>query len=263
MAASLLGGLVNNGWSADAISVADPDENKCRQLVQHWAIHAFSENSVAVTDADVVVLAVKPQQVQPVAREISPQLGGREVMILSVAAGVREPDISRWFGGDPAVVRAMPNTPALVGSGVTGLFANEQVSAGQRDLAEKILSAVGTTVWLESETQLDAVTAVSGSGPAYFLLLMELMEASGIELGLDADVARKLVIETALGAAKLAIESDALPAELRQRVTSPGGTTERAIRTMEMAGIASIIQSALTAARDRASEIGDELGDDA
>ncbi len=260
MAASLIGGLIAGSWPAKQIQVAEPLAEKRQDLAARFGVQITDSNSEAVASADVVVLAVKPQVVRAVAREIGPLITSRSVLVVSVAAGVREPDICRWLGFEASVVRAMPNTPALVGSGATGMFANDQVSHEHRSLAESILRAVGMVLWMDDESQMDAVTALSGSGPAYFFLIMELMEEAGGQLGLPAETSRLLTMETAFGAAKMALESPEAPASLRRRVTSPGGTTEKAIQRLEDNNIRTIFQTALEAARGRAAEIGHELG---
>ena len=260
MAASLIGGLISGGWPARQIQVAEPLPEKRQDLAARFGVQITDSNSEAVASADVVVLAVKPQVVRTVAREIGPLIANRSVLVVSVAAGAREPDICRWLGFEASVVRAMPNTPALVGSGATGMFANARVSHEHRNLAESILRAVGMVLWMDDESQMDAVTALSGSGPAYFFLIMELMEEAGGQLGLPAETSRLLTLETAFGAAKMALESPEAPSSLRRRVTSPGGTTEKAIQRLEDSDIRTIFQTALEAARDRAAEIGHELG---
>ncbi|MDJ0890099.1 MAG: pyrroline-5-carboxylate reductase [Gammaproteobacteria bacterium] len=260
MAASLIGGLIAGSWPVRQIRVAEPVGPRRQKLASRFGVTVTGSNSEAVAAADVVVLAVKPQTLRAVARELGPGLTDRSPLIVSIAAGVREPDIRRWLGFPAAVVRAMPNTPALVGSGATGLFANTRVSQEQRDLAESVLRAVGMVLWIDDEAQMDAVTALSGSGPAYFFLVMELMEEAGGRLGLPAETSRLLTLETAFGAAKMALESAEDPAGLRRRVTSPGGTTARAVQHLEDNGLRSIFQGAMEAARDRAAEIGQELG---
>jgi pyrroline-5-carboxylate reductase len=210
----------------------------------------------------VVVLAVKPQVLRAVATELGPLLRGAPTLVLSIAAGVREPDIRRWLGYDAPVVRAMPNTPALVRSAATALFANPFVSPAQRSLGESVLRAVGMTLWVGEEALMDVVTALSGSGPAYFFLLMEVLEAAGVRLGLEPETARLLTLETAFGAAKMALEASEDPATLRARVTSPGGTTERAVGRLEAAEIRRVFLEAVEAARSRAAELGESLGAD-
>ncbi|MDX1269940.1 MAG: pyrroline-5-carboxylate reductase, partial [Oceanisphaera sp.] len=223
-------------------------------------IRTYRENAEAVAQADIVVLAVKPQILATVARELAPSIDASRHLMISIAAGLRSSDIDRWLGGNKAVVRCMPNTPALVQSGATGLYANELVSDEQRNQAESVLRSVGSTLWVDDESQIDAVTAVSGSGPAYLFLVMEAMEEAGVQLGLDREAARLLSIETAFGAAKLALESDDDPATLRQKVTSPGGTTEQAIKLMEDKQLRLIFAEAMKAAADRAAELAEQLG---
>ncbi len=262
MARSLIGGLIDSDWPAERLAVSDPDAGRRQALAEEFGVAAGADNRALAAGAEVVVIAVKPPQVGAVAREIAPALAGRPVLVLSVAAGVRSTDLVRWLGEGTAVVRAMPNTPALVGSGAAGLYANPHTRPEQRDLAESILRAVGVVVWVEDEGLLDAVTAVSGSGPAYFFYIMEALEEAGRDLGLAPAAARLLAVETALGSAKLALESGEDPAELRRRVTSPGGTTERALEVMEAAGIRAQFVQAVTAARDRARELAERFGED-
>lgn len=260
MARSMIGGLVNMGRSVKTIVVSEPDSQKREYFRTSLEIEAVEDNRLLVPRCDVLILAVKPQVMQQVLVPLRALLLQHRPLLLSIAAGVREGDINRWAGGGHAIVRAMPNTPALVGSGATGLFANPQVSAEQRDQAESLMRAVGVTVWLGEEALLDHVTALSGSGPAYFMLFMEALEQAGVEHGLERDVAHLLVLETCLGAAKLAMESDEDLAELRRKVTSPGGTTERALKVMEKAEIKRIINNAFEAASRRAGELGKQFG---
>jgi len=262
MGRSLAGGLIRNGWSADNLIMADPDAGQRDAVTAALGIPCCAPNRDVAEVADVLVLAIKPQNLRAVTNELAAPVQQRHPLVLSVVAGVREPDIQRWLGGGLAIVRAMPNTPALVGSGATGLFANSLTSAAQRDQAESILRAVGITVWLEQEEQLDLVTALSGSGPAYFLLIMESLERAAVEAGLPAGTARLLTLETAFGTAKMALESQEDPARLRQRVTSPGGTTERAIEVLTAAGLPAIMARALDAAAARSRELAALLGQD-
>lgn len=263
MASSLIGGLLAAGFPADAIWVTDIDRDKLQSLASRFGVRAASGNQEAAACCDVVVLAVKPQAIRQVAAEIAVGVQRRKPLIVSIAAGIREQDLERWLGGEVAIVRAMPNTPALVQSGATGLHANPSVSPAQRDNAESLLRAVGLTVWVEQEALLDAVTAVSGSGPAYFFFLMEVMEKAGCRLGLDANTARLLVEQTALGSAKLALEADVGPEALRRRVTSPGGTTERALAVLQQGGFEELIIRALEAACARSAELSARLGEEA
>lgn len=263
MAASIIGGLIADGRGAETISVADPSEAALEQLRSRWPrLQTTTDNAAAVAQADVVVLAVKPQVLRAVAQALGQAIGERQPLFVSIAAGVRADDIDRWLGGNRALVRCMPNTPALVRSGASGLYANTRCSEAQKNAAERILRAVGLTLWLQEEAQLDAVTAVSGSGPAYFFYVMEAMQAAGEKLGLKPEQARLLVLETAFGAAKLALESREDAATLRARVTSKGGTTERALNTLADGNLQQLFEQALEAAARRAAELGDELGKD-
>lgn len=261
MAASLIGGLIADGYPADRIRVADPDLARCQGLNERFGVHTGADNQAAAQGAAAVVLAVKPQLVQEVAKALGPGLRDSKVLWLSIAAGVQVTDLARWLSGEAAVVRAMPNTPALVQTGATALYANRYVRDDQRDLAESLMRAVGITRWLDDERLMDAVTAVSGSGPAYFFLLIEHLQAAGVRLGLTPETARLLTLETALGAARMALESEADAATLRQRVTSPGGTTERAVQAFEDGGFGALVDAAVQAAAERAAELGKLLGE--
>lgn len=262
MARSLIGGLVAGGHEPDRIWVAEPDIGQRELLHGRHGVRTGSDNLAIAAEAEVIVLAVKPQILQGVARQLAPVVQARRPLVISIAAGVREPDLRRWLGGGSlALVRTMPNTPALVGSAASALFANKFVSEERRQLAESLLRAVGVTVWVGDESLLDAVTALSGSGPAYFFLIMEALERTALDLGLDADNARLLTLQTAFGAAKMALESVESPAILRARVTSPGGTTERALSILREGGLETLLAQALEAARSRARELGDLLGE--
>jgi pyrroline-5-carboxylate reductase len=223
-------------------------------------VHTETRNRELVESSEVVVLAVKPQVIREVARDLAEAVQTRRPLVISVAAGVRAADLQRWLGGNCALVRCMPNTPALVQSGATALFATETVSDSQKDVAESILRAVGLALWIESEDLMDAVTALSGSGPAYFLLVMEALQEAGEALGLSHKTAHLLSLQTAFGAAKMALESSEDVAALRQQVTSPGGTTERALAVLEDGGLRELFNQALTAARDRSRELAEQLG---
>jgi pyrroline-5-carboxylate reductase len=260
MAASLIGGLVADGYDAGHILVSDPEGEKLAALSARFGVRSAADNRRAVEQADVVILAVKPQLLKQVCDEMREAVQAARPLIISIAAGVREAYIQDWLGGGLALVRTMPNTPAMIQAGATVLHAGPKVSAAQRSLAESVLRAVGLTRWMERESDLDAVTALSGSGPAYFFLVMEAMEQAGEGLGLDPDSARLLTIQTALGAARMAMESSDAPATLRQRVTSPGGTTEAALEQFEQGGLPDLFQRAMTAARDRSEALADLLG---
>ena len=262
MAASLIGGLTSAEPSAE-ILVAEPNAEQREQLSQQFDIQTTEDNTDTLK-ADVVILAVKPQLLQIVCRALSKTLrqSDKQPLFISIAAGVRSVDIDRWLGGDQAIVRCMPNTPALLQTGATGLYANQQVDDSQKTLAKNILQAVGITLWVNKEEELDAVTAVSGSGPAYFFLLMEAMQQAGTKLGLEAETAEKLVLQTALGAALMADNSNVDVATLRARVTSKGGTTEQAIKSFQNAGFEKLVENALKAASDRSQSLADELSKD-
>lgn len=260
MARSLAGGLVADGYPPERIRATDPDARQRERLGGRLGIAVSDDNRAAVADADVVVLAVKPQVLREVAVDLGPALAQRRPLVISVAAGVRAGDIGRWLGFDGPIVRCMPNTPALLQSGVTALYPNEHVDAGQRDVAESILRAVGTVIWLDDEALLDTVTAISGGGPAYFFLFMEALEAAAVARGLPDDKARLLVIETALGAARMALESEDDPATLRANVTSKGGTTAEALAELERGDLRDVVDRAIGAAAARAAELGDQLG---
>ncbi len=260
MARSLIGGLIDNGHPADAILVSEPNAEAATALHDTLGVRVSNDNHAAATQADVLVLAIKPQVLAGVCTEIAEDVRYHRPLVISIAAGIRADSIDGWLGGQTALVRCMPNTPAMVKAGITGLYANPGVSADQRRRAESILRAVGETLWVENEALLDAVTAVSGSGPAYYFFFMEAMIEAGEALGLNRQAASKLTLQTALGAASMAIESDESPATLRRRVTSPGGTTEQAIHGFEAAGLRKIVHDALRAAHDRSVELSAQLG---
>lgn len=262
MAGALIGGLLADGLPAERLVAADPDPAKRAGLQTACGVKTFADNDEAAADASTVVLAVKPQHLRSVAEALADGLQERRPLVISIAAGIRCGSLLRWLGGDLPLVRAMPNTPAMVQSGATALFATTTVSDQQRAQAESLLRAVGLTCWLDNESAMDAVTALSGSGPAYHFLVMEAMEAAARDLGLPADVARLLSLQTALGAARMALESSESPETLRARVTSPGGTTEAAVRILEDGGLRTLFHRALGAARDRSITLSDELGGD-
>jgi len=263
MASSLISGLIADGYPPERIRVSDTQKAMSRNLGDRYGVVVCSSNQEAVKSAAIVVLAVKPQVLRMVLEDLRDSLKATSPLLLSIAAGIACHSIQRWAGGLSAIVRAMPNTPAMVQSGATGLYATQAVSERQREVAESILRAVGITVWVQEETLIDAVTALSGSGPAYYFLLMEAMEEAGVQLGLDRQTASLLSQQTALGAGRIAIESPEDPAELRRRVTSPGGTTERAIATFESGGFRDLVLSAMKAAKERAEVLSEELGGDA
>lgn len=256
MARSLIAGLIQDE-TQHSIRIADPDESQMLAIQKSYSnIPAYTNNAEAIDGADVVVLAVKPQIMQLVCEPLQNDIQSQNPLVISIAAGITITNLKLWLGTDSlAIVRCMPNTPALVQSGMTGLFANEQVSESQHDLAESILRAVGSTLWLENESILDAVTAISGSGPAYYFLVMEAMQDAAQKMGLSADDARLLVLQTAFGAAKLALESSDDAGVLRQRVTSKGGTTEAALKELIDGGLPELFEQALRAAANRSEEL--------
>jgi len=262
MADSLIGGLIAGGHPAEQIWVSDPFIDQLDSLRHKHGIHVTQENTEAAAHADVIVMAVKPQILKKAAAQIRDQVQSDQPLVLSIAAGLREPDINRWLGGGIPVVRAMPNTPALRQAGATVLYANESVSKAQKSQAEEIMSAVGLTLWVDEESHMDAVTATSGSGPAYFFLVMEAMQAAAEKLGLPPELAEQLVQQTALGAARMAREGNDDAATLRENVTSPGGTTAAALEVLNQAGLSETFEKALTAARDRSRSLSDEFGKD-
>jgi len=257
MAEAMIGGMLKQGFAARDISVVDPGADRRTYLARQFGVAVAADASALPTVA-VLVLAVKPQ----ILREVLSSLPAPapETCVLSIAAGVRAGDIARWLSGHDAVVRAMPNTPALVGAGIAGLYALPGASAEQRARAERILKAVGQVVWVAEETQIDAVTAISGSGPAYVFLFIEALEAAARELGLAADTARALALHTVYGAGALAVQDGSEPALLRARVTSKGGTTERGVAALEEHGVRAAVLAAARAADARAKELGDLLG---
>jgi pyrroline-5-carboxylate reductase len=257
MASSLISGLIAQGHSAANIRASDPDAAQLGKL-DALGIKTCPTNDEAVAAADLVVLAVKPQVLGTVLEELTTLTA--EQLLISIAAGVPVASLQAWTRPDQAVVRCMPNTPALLSAGITALYANTRTTSTQRALAETVLAAAGKTLWVDEESLLDAVTAVSGSGPAYFFYLMEAMVDAGVALGLDAQTAATLTIETAYGAALMAREPGAEPAVLRANVTSPGGTTQRALSILEAADSRGIINAALAGAAERARELAIEFG---
>lgn len=258
MATALIGGLIARRHPAADILVVEPRAEQRAALAEQFGV-ATTATLAADRSCDVLVLAVKPQVMRAVLAELPPLPA--TACVLSVAAGVRAADLARWLG-HAAIVRAMPNTPALIGAGISGVYAAPAVNAAQRAAAETILAAAGSVVWVDEEAQLDAVTAISGSGPAYVFYFIEALEAAARRLGLPAASARQLSLHTFAGAARLALEDGGEPAELRARVTSKGGTTERGIAALEAAAVKAAILAAAEAAAARAAELGDELGRD-
>jgi pyrroline-5-carboxylate reductase len=260
MARSLIGGLIRAGAEPASLTVGEPDSNVAQALARQFGVAASSANADAVQDASIWVLAVKPQVMRPVCEQLCDPAQARRPLIISIAAGIRVEQIEDWLGGDVAVVRCMPNTPSLIGAGANGLYANARASAKQRDQAERILQAAGTTAWIGDQALMDTVTALSGSGPAYFFLLVEALENAAVAQGMSRETARALAIQTCLGAGRMLAEDGAAPAELRQRVTSPNGTTQAALDSFAADGFAVIVARAVAAATRRGREMSEEFG---
>jgi pyrroline-5-carboxylate reductase len=270
MASAMLGGLVKQGVSPQQLRVVEIDDANRKRLESQGFVVFAQQDMEAILGCDVIVLAVKPQQMKEVAEQLGPQLSAGQI-VLSIAAAIRLMDLARWLGHQNTrslghqntgivLVRAMPNTPALIGAGITGLYSFLPLTDGQQKNVEAVMNAAGTFVWIRSEEDMDAVTAVSGSGPAYFFYFIEALEQAGKELGLSEQTARQLALETALGAARLAHDSTETPATLRERVTSRNGTTERALLSMQANHVKEHIITAAKAAAARSREMGDELG---
>lgn len=257
MAASLIGGLCKQGVKAEQIRASDPGVAQLKALQNTYAIKTFTDNSLAVKNADIIVLAVKPQMMRQVCEQLAPHLTDQQLLI-SIAAGINSSSLSRWLGVN-TVIRCMPNTPALIQQGVSGLYATEHVAAQQREQAELLLSAVGLVVWLDKEELIDAVTAISGSGPAYFFLLIEAMTNAGIRLGLPAEIAAQLAKYTAQGASTMACKSSLDATQLRLQVTSPNGTTEAAIDAFHQGGFNELVDTAVRSAASRSQELAQQL----
>ncbi|MGO9991567.1 MAG: pyrroline-5-carboxylate reductase [Steroidobacteraceae bacterium] len=260
MAAALIGGLIRQGLPSGRIVVADPSVEQLEQLVRSYGVLRAADNASAAAGAEVLILAVKPQQMRSVCLALKPHVEGAKPLIISVAAGIPHAALARWFGPHIAIVRTMPNRPALSGFGATGLYAPPSVGAAGKALAESIMAAVSATVWVEHESQMDTVTALSGSGPAYFFLFMEALEAAAHDRGLPSDIAHKLTLATAYGAARMARESHEPLAVLREQVTSKGGTTAAALAVLDAAGLRATVAHAVAAADRRSAELAAEFG---
>lgn len=258
MASCLIGGMLANGFSSQDITVSEPNEDSRQRMKSTHGVLTTADNLAAVSQADIVVLAVKPQIMAAVASPLEAKLKHKPI-IVSIAAGIPVGALQSWLGQDLKIVRAMPNTPAMVQSGATGLFANQSLDGGQQAMIENIFSAVGYACWVGQESDIDAVTAVSGSGPAYFFLVYEAMLKVAQELGLEKQTASQLTLHTALGAARLALASESTPNELREQVTSPGGTTQAAIESFQAQDLEDIFRTAMTSALERAKEMSDDF----
>ncbi|MGR8946567.1 MAG: pyrroline-5-carboxylate reductase [Gammaproteobacteria bacterium] len=260
MGRAIISGLIDKGYEKSKLEIIEPDHDRAATLARECGVKCVAAFSQLAQEPTVIVLAVKPQIMRTVAEELAPQIKGlrQPPLVISIAAGITTTQLNRWLGGGLKIIRVMPNTPAMVGAGASALFADAQLSSDDRTVATEILGAVGITVWVDQETDIDAVTALSGSGPAYFFLIQEALEAEAVALGLEAKTARQLAVQTALGSALLARQSTLNPSELRQQVTSPGGTTERAIEVLLSEGLPKTFSLALKAAYERAKELGAE-----
>jgi len=260
MAYALIKGLLNNGFDANQINISDPNEELLRNRESELKVTTYSDNTSLLSNSDIIFFAVKPQVLSSVCLELKGVVKSKHLFV-SIVAGIRSSDINRWLGGNFALIRTMPNTPALFQSGVTGLFANEVVDNEQKTLVDSILSSVGECFWVNEEKLIDAITAISGSGPAYFFLLMESMKQAGMALGLDEETANSLSIQTAYGASLMANKTGKDSRTLRTEVTSPNGTTQSAIESFQDQNFEGIVANATRAAYDRARELSNELGD--
>ncbi len=260
MASSIIGGLIRSGVSAAQLNATNVDKEQLARLQAEQGINTLDDNVSAVDNCDILFLSVKPQVLREVCEEIREAVQRRRPLVVSIAAGIEIASIESWLGGNLAVVRCMPNTPALVGVGASGLYANPRVTDAQKAAANAMFQAIGLTQWVAEEKDLHAVTAVSGSGPAYFFLILEAMEAAGVRAGLTAETARQLSMQTMLGAATMALQSEDDPATLKRKVMSPGGTTERAIESFENDGLREMFNRAVAAAAQRSEELARQLG---
>ncbi|WP_419832692.1 pyrroline-5-carboxylate reductase [Endozoicomonas atrinae] len=260
MASSIIGGLINNGWPTYQLIATARTKETLSDIREKFNIETTVDNHQAVSKADVIMLCVKPQVMKAVLTDLSSSIKP-DALIISVAAGITMESLQNWGGDHLSIVRSMPNTPSLLQCGASGLFANNNVSPAQKVLTDNIFNAIGIAKWVDQESLIDAVIAVSGSGPAYYFLLMEIMEQVGTHLGLDAETSRQLTLQTALGAARMATESDVDAAELRRRITSPNGTTEQAIKTFQEQGLPELVEKAMKAAVNRSIELAEALKD--
>ena len=255
MARSLIGGLLRGGTPPASIAVAEPNDELRTALTRDFAVTALADNAQAAAAAEVLVLAVKPQVMKTVCAGLRGPAQARRPLVVSIAAGIRIDQLDAWLGGGMPIVRAMPNTPALIGAGATGACANARTGAPERELAQRILGAAGSLEWVGDENLMDTVTAISGSGPAYFFLLVEALEEAAVAQGMPRETARRLAAQTCLGAGRMLREDGAAPAELRRRVTSPGGTTQAALESFAASDLAGAVARAVAAATRRGGEL--------
>lgn len=261
MASAIFKGMLANGYPPECITATSPDATALQRLTESLGIHTTTDNVAAIAQAEVVVLAVKPQIMKSVCEALAPQAVKTRPLFVSVAAGLHAQTLNTWLGGDQAIVRCMPNTPSLVKTGASGLFALPSVAPVQREFTDQLLSGIGIVEWVEQESLLDVVTAISGSGPAYFFMVFEMMEKAAIELGMPAEAARRLILQTGLGSVRMAQQTGDTFEQLKRNVMSPKGTTERAIQTFESEGIEALFLKAMQACADRADEMSREMAD--
>jgi len=261
MASAIIGGMLDSGFQADNVWVSAPDDSHLQGLRKRFGISVTTDNRYCAEQADMVVLAVKPQVMADVCRDIAPLVQNTRPLMVSIAAGLTTDTLDEWLGGGLPLVRVMPNTPSLVGKGAAGLFANSQVKDKQKTMVQSVFESIGSALWVEDENLLHAVTALSGSGPAYFFLMLEALEAAATEAGIEGETARELAIQTMAGAAEMAGRSEHDPAQLKRNVMSPGGTTEQAIHTFEDGGLRELVKKAYGAAFTRSQEMSKELAD--
>lgn len=259
MASAIIGGMLDNGFEGADVWVSAPDDSHLQAIRKRFGVSVTTDNRYCAQQADIVILAVKPQVMADVCRDIAPVVQNTRPLMVSIAAGLEVATLDEWLGGGLPLVRVMPNTPSLVGKGAAGLFANDQVSEKQKTMVETVFSSIGSALWVDEESLLHAVTALSGSGPAYFFLMLEALEEAATDASIPAETARKLAIQTMAGAAEMAARSEHDPAQLKRNVMSPGGTTERAIHTFEDGGLRELVKKAYSAAFSRSEDMAKEL----
>ncbi|OHY81456.1 pyrroline-5-carboxylate reductase [Marinobacter sp. AC-23] len=259
MASAIIGGMLDSGFKASSIWASAPNDDHLQSIRKRFGISVTTDNRYCAQQADMVVLAVKPQAMADVCRDIAPIAQNTRPLMVSIAAGLGTDTLDEWLGGGLPIVRVMPNTPSLVGKGAAGLFASEGVSGPQKEMVQSIFEGIGLAVWVEDEALLHGVTALSGSGPAYFFLMLESLEAAATEAGVNPKTARQLAVQTMAGAAEMAAKSEHDPAQLKKNVMSPGGTTEQAVNTFEEGGMRDLVKKAYNAAYNRSEEMAKEL----
>lgn len=259
MASAIIGGMLDSGFKAANIWVSAPDDNHLQSIRKQFGVSVTTDNRYCAEQADMVVLAVKPQVMASVCSDIAPVVQNTRPLMVSIAAGLEASTLDEWLGGGLPLVRVMPNTPSLVGKGAAGLYANDQVKEKQKTMVESVFTSIGSALWVDDESLLHAVTALSGSGPAYFFLMLEALEEAATDAGIAGETARALAIQTMAGAAEMAGRSEHDPGQLKRNVMSPGGTTEQAIQTFEEGGLRDLVKKAYSAAYKRSGEMAKEL----